>query len=91
MDIGNAFSNGQQAAYGYDNGMYIPGTDNAFLITEKRNGTNGWFMAELLPLMRCIGLPSLPMADPLVMLWFACPILLVPRHHVWIRNIGRLQ
>ena len=73
----------------YDNGMYIPGADNAFLITTKKNGANGWFLAQLLPLMRRKGLPSFVMGDVLAMLMFVAPVLLVPRHHVWIRNVGR--
>ena len=73
----------------YDNGMYMPNTDNGFLITTKKNGANGWFLAQLLPLMRRKGLPSFVMGDVLAMLMFVAPVLLVPRHHVWIRNIGR--
>lgn len=73
----------------YDNGFTIPGSDNAFLITESKNGAKGWFLAQLLPLMRRKGLASYVMGDPLAMLAFLMPILVVPRHHVWIRNIGR--
>jgi len=73
----------------YDNGFNVPGSDNAFLITERKNGAVGWFLAQLLPLMRRQGLPSFIMGDPLALLLFCAPILLVPRHHVWIRNIGR--
>jgi hypothetical protein len=71
----------------YDNGMFIPGYDNAFLITTKKRGVKGIFMGELLPLIKR-ELPPLAMADPFVMLWFGCLILLAARHHVWVRNIG---
>jgi hypothetical protein len=86
MDIGCPASGNPT---GFDNGMYIPGTDNAFLITEKKHGVNGWFLAQLLPLMKREGLPELLIASPLAMIYFCAPILLVPRHHMWIRNIGR--
>ena len=73
----------------YDNGFNIPGAAEAFAITESKNGAKGWFMAQLLPLMKREGLPEYVMGSPLAMLWFASPILLVPRHHIYIRNIGR--
>ena len=72
-----------------DNGFSIPGSDTAFHITESKNGAKAWFMAQLLPLMRREGLPEYVMGSPLALLWFAAPILLVPRHHIVIRNIGR--
>jgi hypothetical protein len=72
---------------GWDNGMYIPGTESAYVITESKGGSPGWFMAQLLPLMKR-PLPHLPMADLFAMLAFVTPILWVPRHHAWIRNIG---
>jgi len=75
----------------YDNGFLMPNTNSAFCITEKKQASKGWFMAQLLPLMRRTGLPAMPMGDPIAMLWFATPILLIPRHHIWIRNIGRLK
>lgn len=86
FEMGAAAVDGTSTSY--DNGMYMPGTDNAFLITESKNGAKGWFMAQLLPLMKR-ELPHFMLGDPLALLLFAAPILLVPRHHVWIRNIGR--
>lgn len=73
---------------GFDNGFNIPGTDNAFLITEKKGRADGWFWAQLLPMMRR-PLPHLEMGDPVAMLCFGCPILWVPRHHIHVRNVGR--
>jgi hypothetical protein len=78
------------AVIGYDNGMFVPGDSDALLITESKNGAKAWMMAQLLPLMRRQGLPEYVMGSPLAMLWFATPILLAPRHHIWIRNIARL-
>lgn len=73
--------------YTYDNGMFIPGSDNAFLLTPVKNGVQGVFWGELLPLMKR-ELPRLAMGDPFVVLWFATLLLLAPRHNMWIRNIG---
>lgn len=73
----------------YHNGFVIPGTDNSFAITERKNGEKMMFFAQLLPLMRRLNLPSFLMGDPLAMLLFGTPIYLVPRFNVWIRNIGR--
>ncbi len=73
----------------FDNGFNMPGTDNAFLITTSKNGVKGWAYMQLLPLMQRMGLPALPLADPLVLLWFATILLRVRRHHVHIRNVGR--
>ena len=84
---GNA--TGSVAVSVWDNGMYIEGADNAFLLTEKKNGVDGVFKAQLLPLMKRKGLPELMMASPIGMLLFMALIVLVPRHHVWIRNIKR--
>jgi len=75
----------------FDNGMYIPGADNAFLLTEKKNGVDAVFLAQLLPLMKRTGLPSKVLSDPLALLLFVAPIILCPRHHIWIRNVGRAQ
>jgi len=72
----------------YDNGFLMPGLDNAFQITEKKNGQDGWFLAQLLPMLRR-DLPHLAMADQFVILAFLAPILWVPRHHIWYRNVGR--
>ena len=77
------------ATMGCDNGFNIPGTDQAFLITEKKGKGDGWFWAQLMPLMRR-PLPHIEMGDPVAMLCFGCPILWVPRHHIWVRNIGVL-
>jgi len=85
MEFGSPASGNPTA---YDNGMYIPGSDNAFLFTEKKNGADGYMFAQLLPLMRR-PLPNLMMGNPLGILLFGCPVLLVRRHHVYIRNIGR--
>jgi hypothetical protein len=74
-------------ARGYDNGMYIAGYDQAFMITESKHGSPGWFLAQLLPLMKR-PLPHLAMADLFALLAFVTPILWVPRHHLYIRNIG---
>jgi hypothetical protein len=73
----------------YDNGFYIPGTDTAFLMTESKAGTDGMMLAQLLPLM-LRALPNKLMTDPIAILAFIAPIIFVPRHHVIIRNIGRL-
>jgi len=74
----------------YDNGMYIPGSDNAFFLTRKKNGSDGLFLAQLMPLMRRLGLPEFVMGTPIAMLLFCCVVLLVPRHHIWIRNLSAL-
>lgn len=74
-----------------DNGAFMPGTADAFMVTESKNGAKGWMMAQLTPLMRREGLPEYIMGSPLAMLWFAMPVLLVPKHHIWIRNIGRVN
>lgn len=73
----------------YDNGFYIPGCDNAFLFTQEKDGMSGLFLAQLLPLMRRHGLPEKLLSSPLALLLFATPVVPMPRHHVWIRNIGR--
>lgn len=72
----------------YDNGMWIPGTDMAFGITTMKGKRKGWAMYQLLPLM-LRPLPNLPLADPIVLLWFTTLLMRVRRHHVVIRNIGR--
>lgn len=79
-------TSGNTAAH--DNGFNIPGSDNAFLITEKKGKAVGWYWAQLLELMKR-PLPNLMLADQFGLLMFGCPILPVPRHHIWIRNIGR--
>lgn len=73
----------------YDNGMYIPGADAAFALTGQRNGSSGIFLAQLLPLMKRQGLPETVLGTPLAMLLFLAPIVFVPRHHIYIRNIAR--
>lgn len=75
-------------AYAWDNGMYMAGTDNAFLITRSRDGNPAWMLLQLLPLMER-ELPHYAMGDPVAYLWFICAVLLAPRHHIWVRNIGR--
>lgn len=72
----------------YDNGMYIPGTEIGLFLTEKKGGVPGYFLAQLLPLMKR-EMPHLAMADLFVYIAFVAPILLVPRHHILLRNIGR--
>jgi hypothetical protein len=73
----------------FDNGFYMPGTSNGFLIsTSNGEGGRGWEFLELLPLMQRMGLPALPLADQMVLLWFAVPVLWVRRRHIWFRNIG---
>lgn len=72
----------------YDNGMWIAGADMAFGITTMKGRTKGWAMYQLLPLM-LRPLPNLPLADPIVLLWFTTLLLRRRRHHVVIRNIGR--
>jgi len=72
----------------WDNGFYIPGTDNAFLLTEQSQGMKALMMLQLLPLMERT-LPHAALIDPFAYLWFAAPILLAARHHLWIRNVGR--
>jgi hypothetical protein len=72
----------------YDNGYFIPGSDTAFLMTEKKGKGDGFFWAELLPMIRR-PLPHLDLGDPVLMLAFGCPILWVQRHHLELRNIGR--
>lgn len=74
----------------WDNGYVIPGTDTAFLFTEKKNGSDGFFMAQLLPLLKR-PLPQTAMSDRFAMLAFITPILKVPRHHIIIRNIGKIN
>ena len=76
------------AATAFDNGMYMPGTEIALFLTEKKGGVDGFFLAQLLPLMRR-ELPHLAMADLFALLAFVAPILWVPRHHILLRNIGR--
>lgn len=73
----------------YDNGFIIPGSDNALLMTRSKGRSKAFFLAQLLPMMKRLGLPSKLMSDPLALLLFAAPIMVVPRHHIWIRNIGR--
>lgn len=72
----------------YDNGMTIPGQDIAFMLTEKKNGSDAYFLAQLLPLLRR-PLPNKLLSDLFGLIAFITPILKVPRHHVVIRNIGR--
>lgn len=72
----------------YDNGFRIAGYEDAFFFTEKKNGVNGVFIAQLLPLIQREGLPNLMMATPLGMLYFWTFVMLSPRHHFWARNVG---
>ena len=72
----------------WDNGMYIPGCDTSFGITTIKDGVRGWAMYQLLPLM-LRKLADLPMASPIVLLWFATLLLRVRRQHMVIRNLGR--
>lgn len=74
--------------YVYDNGMYMPGSEVAYFLTETKNGADGFFMAELLPILKR-PLPHLAMADLFCLLAFITPILWIPKHHIWVRNIGR--
>lgn len=85
MEIGCMGATG--VSIGFDNGMYKPGTDNAFLMTKKRNGVDGFFLAQLLPIIKR-ALPNKALSDPFAYLMFVAPILRTPRHHVWVRNIG---
>ena len=71
-----------------DNGMFIPGADNALGITTKKNGLDGWAWMNLLPLMQK-ELPVLAMAEQFCLLWFTTPLLRVRRHNIYFRNIGR--
>lgn len=74
----------------YDNGYTIPGSDTAFLFTESKNGSKGIFMAQLLPLLKR-PLPNTELSDRFALLAFVTPIVKVPRHHIIIRNIGKLS
>lgn len=74
----------------YDNGFYIPGTDTAFLLTESKYGNDGIMLAQLLPIM-LRSLPNAILADPIAILAFIAPIVFVPRHHVILRNVGRVS
>jgi hypothetical protein len=86
-DIGNPSAGN---ARGYDNGMYIPGSDNGFSITESKNGASGWGLYSLMPLIKR-PLPHLAMADLFALLWFGTFLFLAPRHQIWVRNIGQKQ
>ena len=77
------------AAIFYDNGYSVPGSDTAFMFTEAKNGSDGFFMAQLLPLMKR-ALPQTAMSDRFALLAFVTPIVKVPRHHIVIRNIGKV-
>jgi len=73
-----------------DNGYKMPGLDNAYLISTTNEGSGaGWGLLQLLPLMQRLGLPELPLASPLVLLWFGTLILWQRRKNIWFRNIGR--
>lgn len=73
----------------YDNGFLIPGTDEAFLVTEGYDeNAKGWFFAQLLPIMKR-QLPNTLLSDLYGFLMFGTPILRVTRHHLYFRNIGR--
>ena len=87
MDIGLPSSGN---ARGYDNGCFIPGADNAIQITESKNGSKGWGLMSLMPLIKR-PLPHLAMADLFALIWFGTPLFWAPRHHVHVRNIGRVQ
>lgn len=73
----------------YDNGKDMPGKDTAYLFTKKKNGVDAFMLLQLLPIIKRTGLPAKVLSDPLALLLFCAPILLVPRHHIQIRNIGR--
>lgn len=72
----------------YDNGFSVPGSDNAFLITTKKDGVDEWCFANLLPLMQK-ELPILAMGDQFCVLWFTMMLLRNRRRHIWLRNVGR--
>lgn len=72
----------------YDNGMMIPGSDTAFIISPSDEDGKLWFFAQLLPLMKR-DLPNQLMADLKGYLLFGTPILKKRGRHIWVRNIGR--
>ena len=72
----------------WDNGMYIPGADTAFGITTMKGNKKAVAIYQLLPLM-LRPLPNLPLADPIVLLWFWTPLMKTRSHHVIIYNVGR--
>ncbi len=74
-------------AVAYDNGYSIPGTDTAYLMTEKKNGRDGFMFAMMLPLMK-LQLPPKLLSVLFGYLLFGTPIWWVPRHHMVIRNIA---
>ena len=72
----------------WDNGMTIPGLDNAYLITTKRNDSAGWAFMQLLPMMQK-RLPVNALADNFCLLWFTTILLRVRKHHIHFRNVGK--
>ena len=72
----------------YDNGFTIPGLDTSFLVTQQKNGIDGWGFWQLLPIMKR-ELPHTTMFNMFALLLFATLVLRVPSHHMIIRNIGR--
>lgn len=72
----------------WDNGMYMPGTDNAFLLTFTKNRRKQLYLAQMLPMMKR-ALPNKAMSDLFAMLLFCAPILRVPHWNIWVRNVGR--
>lgn len=82
-----AFPSGSSTATIWDNGMYIPGGDSAFLLTQARDGHKSVNLMQLLPMMKR-DLPNTAMTDRFAMLAFVTPILWVPEHHIIVRNVG---
>lgn len=72
----------------YDNGFRIPGSDNAFLITENKDGMKCWDHLELTPLMERNLADFIPMARPLMLLHVACPVFYAPAFNIHFRNVG---
>jgi hypothetical protein len=73
----------------FDNGYNMPGTDEAFLITENKNGADAWMFLELLSILK-VPLPRYLMAEQFGLLLFGTPWFPVPAFNVHIRNIGAL-
>lgn len=74
----------------YDNGFNIPGSDEAYLITENKDGKDAWMFLELLSILK-VPLPRYLMAEQFGLLMFGTIWLPVPSFHVHIRNIGALS
>jgi hypothetical protein len=81
MDIGCATD--ATGTFGYHNGMFIPGADNALLLDRQY-----LTLCEFMPLVKR-DLPHTATVDRFAMLWYCTPLVYAPKKQIWIRNIKR--